>query len=69
MAKVMGADDSQGPVLSLHDKAINSPPHTPRSVTPHMPGLPMDQMLPLEVAIAGGDTVKVHTNETELDNL
>ena len=32
-AMVMGADDSQGPALSLHDEAANHPPHTLRSVT------------------------------------
>ena len=37
-AMVMGVDNSQGPALSLHDEAINHPPHTPRSATPHMPG-------------------------------
>ena len=68
-ATVMGADDSQGPTLSLHDEAINSPPHTPRSVTPCMPGSPMDQMLPLEVTITSRDAIEVHADETELDNL
>ena len=29
-AMVMGVDGSQGPALSLHDEAANSPPHTPR---------------------------------------
>ena len=67
-AIVMGADDSQGPVLSLHDKAVNSPPHTPRSVTLHMPGSPMDQMPPLEVAITSRDAVEVHMDKTKLDN-
>ena len=69
MATVMGADDSQGPALSLCDEAINCPPHTPRSVTPHMPGSPMDQMLPLDMAITSRDAIKVNADETELDNL
>ena len=69
MALVMGADDSQGPALSLCDKAIYRPPHTLRSATPCMLGLPMDQMLPLEVAIAGGDAIKVHMDKDELNNL
>ena len=68
-ATVMGADDSQGPTLSLPDEAINSPPHTPRSVTLCMPGSPKDQMLPLEVAITSRDAIEVHADETELDNL
>ena len=33
-AMVMGMDNSWGPALSLRGKAINCPPHTPRSVTP-----------------------------------
>ena len=69
MAMVMGADDLWGPALSLHDEAINHPPHTPRSATLHMLGLPMDQMPPLEVAIAGGDAVEVHMEKDELNNL
>ena len=68
-AMVMGADSPQGPTLSLHDEAANPSPHTPRLVAPHMPGLPMDHMLPLEVAITGGDAVEVHVDEAELDNL
>ena len=68
-AMVTGAGGSQGPALSLHDEATNSPPHTPRSAVLHMPGLTMDHMLPLEVAVTGKDTVKVHVDEAELDNL
>ena len=69
MATVMGADNSWGPALSLHDEAINYPPHTPRSVTLHMLGSPMDQMLPLEVAVTGRDAVEVHMDKDELKNL
>ena len=69
MATVMGADNSQGPALYLCDEAFNSPPHTPRCVTPHMPRSPMDQMPPLEVAITGRDAIEVHADETELDKL
>ena len=69
MAMVMGADNSQGSALSLCDEAINCPPHTPRSATPCMLGLPMDQMLPLQAAIASRDAVKVHMDEDELNNL
>ena len=68
-AMVTGTDGPQGPALSLHDEATNPPPHTPRRVAPHMLGLPMDHMLSLEAAIAGGDTVKVHVDEVKLDNL
>ena len=53
MATVMGADNSQGPALSLCDEAVNSPPHTPRSATPHMLG----------------SLMVVNADETELDNL
>ena len=69
MATVMGADNSQGPALSLCDEAINRPLHTLRSAVPHMPGLPMDQMPPLEVATAGGDAIEVHVDEAELEDL
>ena len=55
-ATVMGADCPQGPALS---------PHTLSHVTPHMLGSPMDQLLPMEVAI----TVEVHMNESELEDL
>ena len=34
-----------------------------------MLGSLMDQMPPLEVAITGGEAIKVHADETELDNL
>ena len=68
-AMVMGADGSQGPALSLHDEATNSPPHTLRSVAPQMPGSPMGQMLPLEAAVTSGDSVEVLVNKEELDNL
>ena len=66
---VMGADGPQWPALSLHGKATEPPPHTPRCVAPSMPGLPMDHMPPLEAAIAGGDAIEVHVDEAELDNL
>ena len=66
---VMGVDGLQGPGLSLHDEATGSPPNTQRSSTPCMPGLPMEHMLPLEATVAGGDTVKVHIDEEELNNL
>ena len=66
---VMGADGSQGPALSLHDEAANSPPHTLRHVAPCRLGSPMDHMLPVEVAVTGGDAIKVHVNKAELDNL
>ena len=68
-ATVMGADGPQRPALSLHDEAANCPPHTPRHAALHMPGLPMDHMPPLEVAIAGGDAIEVHVDEVKLDNL
>ena len=55
-ATVMGADCLQGPVLL---------PHTPSHATPHMPGSPMDQLKPMEVAIA----VEVHMHESELEDL
>ena len=66
---VMGADGSQGPGLSLHDEATDSPPNTPRSLAPCTPGLPMDYMPPLEATVTGGDAVKVHVDEEELNNL
>ena len=53
---VIGVDCPQGPALL---------PHTTRC----MPGLPMDHLLPLEVAIVSGDAVEVHMDEAELDNL
>ena len=59
-ATVMGVDCPWGPALL---------PHTLRHVTPHMPGLPMDHLPPLEVAIASRDAVEVHVDEAELDNL
>ena len=65
----MGADSLQGPALSLQDEAINPPPHTLRPVALSMPGSPMDHMPLVEVAITGGDTVEVHVDEAELDNL
>ena len=68
-AMVMGVDGLQGPALSLRDKAANSPAHTLRRVALHMLGLPMDHMLLLEVAVTSGDTIEVHVNEAELDNL
>ena len=68
-ATVTGADGSQGSALSLHNEATNCLPHTPRHATLHMPGLPMDHMQPLEVAITGRDAVEVHVDKAELDNL
>ena len=54
--KVMGADCPLGPVSS---------PLTQSPATPHMPGSPMDRLLPMEAAIA----VEVHMTESELDDL
>ena len=68
-AMVTGVDGRQGPALSLHDEAANPPLHTLRHVAPHMLGLPMNHMPPLEVAVAGRDPIEVHVDETELDNL
>ena len=68
-AKVMGADGSQGSGLSLHDEAANSPPNNPRNSALHMPGSPMEHMPPLETTVTGRDTVKVHVDEEELNNL
>ena len=68
-AMVTGADGLQGPELSLHDKATNSPPNTPRSSAPHTLGSPMEHMLPLEASVTGRDVVKVHVAEEELNNL
>ena len=68
-AMVMGTDGLQGPAIYLHDEATNSPPHTLKHAAQYMPGLPMDHMLPLEAAITSRDTVKVHVDEAELDNL
>ena len=65
----MGADGSQGPELSLHDKAADSPPNTPRSSAPYTLGLPVEHMPPLEAAVTGGDAVEVHVDEEELNNL
>ena len=67
-ATVMGADGSQGPGLSLHDVAANSPPNTPRRSAQCMQGSPMEHMPPLEATVASGDVVEVHINE-ELNNL
>ena len=63
-AMVTGADSSQGPALSLHDKATNSPPHTSMSLAPCMLGSLMDHLLPLEEV-----HIEVHIDEEELDNL
>ena len=59
-AMMMGVDGLWVPALS---------PHTPRHVALHMLGSPMEEMLPLEVAIAHRDVVEVHVDEAELDNL
>ena len=59
-AMVMGVYCPQWPALS---------PHTLRHVTLHMPGSSMDYLPPLEVAIASADTMVVHVDESELDNL
>ena len=66
---VMELDGSKGPALSLHDEAANSLSHTARHAAPHMPGSPMDHMLPLEVAITSKDAIEVHVDEAELNNL
>ena len=66
---VTWVDGLQGPELSLHDKATNSPPHTLRSLAPHMPGSPMEHMPPLEATVTSRDVVKVHIDEEELNNL
>ena len=55
-ATVMGVDCLWRPASS---------PHTWSHVTPHMPGSPMDQLPPMETAIA----VEVHVNELELEDL
>ena len=68
-ALVMGADGSQGPGLSLHYEAANSPPNTPRSLALCMPGLPIEHMPLLEATVTGGDVVKVHVDKEELNNL
>ena len=68
-ATVMGADGLQGPELSLCDEAADSPPNTPRSLAPHMPGLPMEHMPLLEATGTGRDMVEVHIDEQELNNL
>ena len=68
-AIIMGVDGLQGPELSLHDEPAGSPPNTPRSLAPHLPGLPMEHMLPLGLAVTGMDAVKVHIDEEELNNL
>ena len=65
----MGANSLQGPELSLHDKATDSLPNTPRSLVPHMPGSPMEHMPPLEAAVTSGDAVEVHVDEEGLNNL
>ena len=68
-ATIMGMDGLQGPELSLHDEPTGSPPNIPRSLAPHLPGSPMEHMLPLEPTVAGMDVVKVHVDEEELDDL
>ena len=55
-ATVTGVNCPRGPASS---------PHTRSPATPRMPGSPMDQLLPMEVAIA----VEVHVTESELDDL
>ena len=67
-AMVMGVDSQQGPALSLHDEAANPLPHTLRHEAPHMLGLSMNHMPPLEAAITSGDAIEVHVDEGELDN-
>ena len=66
---IMGVDGSQGPELSLCDEPADSPPNTLRSLAPHLPGSPMEHMLPLEPAVTGVDVIKVHIDEEELNNL
>ena len=68
-ATVMGVDSSQGPELSLCDEPTDSPPNTQRSSAPHLPGLPMEHMPPLEPTVTSGDTVEVHVDEEELNDL
>ena len=34
-----------------------------------MPGSPMDQMLPLDVVMTGGDAIEVHVDKANLDDL
>ena len=55
-----GVDGMQGPALS---------PHTLSHAALHMPGSPMDHMLPPEAAITRKDAVEVNVDEAELDNL
>ena len=57
---VMEVDGPQRPALL---------PHTPRHAAPHMLGLPIEHIPPLEVAITHRDAVEVHVDEAELDNL
>ena len=68
-AMVMGADGLQGPELSLHDEPTDSPPNSPRTLAPHLPGSPMEHMPPLEPIVAGMDAVEVHIDEEELNDL
>ena len=68
-AVVKGADSSQGPELFLCDEPTDSPPNTPKSLTLHMLGLPMEHMPPLEAAVTSRDAVKVHSDEEKLNNL
>ena len=42
---------------------------TPRREAPCMSGSPMDHMLLLEAAVAGGDAIEVHVDKAELDKL
>ena len=72
-ATIMGVDSQSVPPLSSDDKSGNSPPTTSRGSAPHSPGLPMEEMPLLVLAVAtlasGADTVEVHIPQSELDNL
>ena len=68
-ATIMGTDSSQGPELSLCDEPADSPPNTPRSLAPHLPGSPMEHMPLLVPTATSVDTVKVHVTKEELDDL
>ena len=68
-ATIMGADGSQGSELSLCYEPTDSLPNTPRSLTPCSPGSPMEHMPPLEPTVASMDTVKVHIDKEELNDL
>ena len=68
-ATIMGVDCSQGPELSSCDKPAGFLSNTLRSSALCLPGSPMEHMPLLEPAVTGGDTVKVHIDEEELNDL